>query len=127
MGVAVAVAGAALVSAAAESIWDDPAFARYREAAAALEAQDHARAIALARDAISAYPDHILAHSLWGQAALAERRWEEAARALSRVVELYPRAAAARPRDGGRHRVGAVRRPEPRSPRARLGATGPHG
>ena len=74
----------------AQSLWDDPAFALYRQAVEAMEAKDFARASALADEAIKAYPDHILAYYLRGQAALAERRWPDAATAFGKVVALYP-------------------------------------
>jgi len=77
-------------TAAAQGLWDDPAFALYRQAVEAMEAKDFARATALADQAIKAYPDHVMAHYLRGQAALAERRWPDAAAAFSRVVALYP-------------------------------------
>ena len=74
----------------AQSLWDDPAFALYRQAVEAMEAKDFARASTLADEAIKAYPDHILAYYLRGQAALAERRWPDAATAFGKVVALYP-------------------------------------
>ena len=95
-----AVQAAALTLAAsgpaiADSIWDDPAFALYRQAGAALEAQDYAKAAALARDATRAYPEHILAFYLLGQASLAQQKWDDAAQALVKVTELYPGAGRA--------------------------------
>ena len=81
---------------AAQSIWDDPAFTRYREGAVALEGKDAARAIELAKAAIAAYPDHALAYYLWGQAALSQSRWDEAAQALTKVIVIYPGTASAR-------------------------------
>ena len=81
--------------AAAQSIWDDPAFALYRQAATAMEAQDYARAATLAREAIAAYPEHVLAYYLWGQASLAQQRWDDAVQALTKVTALYPGAGRA--------------------------------
>ena len=81
--------------AAAQSIWDDPAFTLYRQGAEALEAKDYPKAAALARDATAAYPEHVLAFYLMGQASLAQSRWDEAAQALVKVTELYPGAASA--------------------------------
>jgi len=96
-GVVAALALACLVAApaCAQSIWDDPAFALYRQGAQALEANDYAKAEDLARQATAAYPEHVLAFYLWGQAALAQSRWDEAAQALAKVTALYPGAAAA--------------------------------
>ena len=94
----VAAAALALASpgpAAPESIWDDPAFALYRQAATALEAQDYAKAVALARDATRAYPENILAFYLLGQASLAQQKWDDAAQAFVKVTELYPGAGRA--------------------------------
>jgi Flp pilus assembly protein TadD len=45
----------------------------------------------LAREAITHYPQHLLAHYLLGQIALAEARWDDAVQAFSTVVSLYPR------------------------------------
>jgi len=95
-----ALAAAALTLAAsgpavADNIWEDPAFVLYRQAATALEAQDYAKAAALARDATRAYPEHILAFYLLAQASLAQRRWDDAAQALVKVTELYPGAGRA--------------------------------
>jgi predicted Zn-dependent protease len=79
----------------AQSLWDDPAFALYRQAVEALEAKDYPRASTLAGEAIKAYPDHLLAHYLRGQAALAQNRWDDAAVAFQKVVTLYPASFAA--------------------------------
>jgi tetratricopeptide (TPR) repeat protein len=87
------LAGAPAVG--AQSLWDDPAFALYRQAVDALEAKDYARASALASDAIKAYPDHLLAYYLRGQADLAQSRWDDAAAAFGKVVLLYPASFAA--------------------------------
>jgi TolA-binding protein len=84
------------------TIWEDPAFSRYREAAAAREARDYARAAARAREAIAAYPDHALAHYLLGQVALPQSQWQEAVAPLARVVTLNPGASAAQRSLGAR-------------------------
>jgi tetratricopeptide (TPR) repeat protein len=81
--------------AAAQSIWDDPAFTLYRQAVDALDAKDHVKAAALAREATAAYPEHVLALYLWGQAALAQSKWQDAAEALGKLTALYPGAASA--------------------------------
>ena len=84
------------VSAAeAQSLWDDPAFALYRQAVEALEAKDYVRASTLAGEAIKAYPDNLLAYYLRGQAALAENRWPDAATNFRKVTELHPGSFAA--------------------------------
>ena len=95
---AVGMALCALASAGptgAQSLWDDPAFALYRQAVEAMDGKDYARASDLAGQAIAAYPDHLLAHYLRGQAALAASRWEDAAQALGKVIALYPGSFAA--------------------------------
>jgi cytochrome c-type biogenesis protein CcmH/NrfG len=79
-----------------QRLWDDPAFLLYREATEAMDRHDHARAVTLARGAISHYPDFVLAHFLLGQAALALRRWDDAASAFRTVVDLYPGSLAGR-------------------------------
>jgi len=79
---------------AAQSLWDDRAFRLAREASAALERKAYADAGRLAREAIAEYPEHVLAHYLLAQAALAQEQWEEAAQALGTVVRLYPRSFA---------------------------------
>jgi predicted Zn-dependent protease len=88
-----ALAGAG--PAEAQGLWDDPAFALYRQAVEALEAKDCARATSLAGEAIKAYPDHLLAHYLRGQAALAQNRGNDAVVAFQKVVALYPASFAA--------------------------------
>ena len=82
-------------AAAAQSMWDDPAFILYRQGIDAMDAKDFTKAAALARDATSAYPEHVLAFYLLGQASLAQSRWEDAAQALAKVTALYPGAASA--------------------------------
>jgi tetratricopeptide (TPR) repeat protein len=88
-----ALAGAG--GAEAQSLWDDPAFALYRQAVEALEAKDYARAGALAGESLEAYPGNLLAYYLRGQAALAEQRWAEAAEDFRKVTQLYPGSFAA--------------------------------
>ncbi len=65
-------------------MWDDPAFVLYRQGVDAMDAKDFAKAAALARDATAAYPEHVLAFYLLGQASLAQSQWEDAAQALAR-------------------------------------------
>jgi tetratricopeptide (TPR) repeat protein len=77
-----------------QSLWDDPAFALYRQAVEALDARDYTRANALAAEAIKAYPNLLLAYYVRGQAALAQQRWEDAAAAFRKVTELYPESFA---------------------------------
>ncbi|HEX7125815.1 MAG TPA: tetratricopeptide repeat protein [Thermodesulfobacteriota bacterium] len=91
LGAALLLAGA---PAAAQTLADDPAFTRYRQAAAAFEAKDYARAAALAAESLQHYRDNLQAHYLIGQAALAGERWEDAAAAFRRVVELSPSSFA---------------------------------
>jgi tetratricopeptide (TPR) repeat protein len=79
----------------AQTLSDDPAFALYRQAVQAAEAKDYARATRLAREAIAAYPDHLLAWYLLGQAAMGRSAWEEAAAAFQNVVQRYPASFAA--------------------------------
>jgi tetratricopeptide (TPR) repeat protein len=86
------VAGAG--PARAQGLWQDPAFALYREAAEALNKGDYAAADSLAAQAIARYPNHLLAHYLRGQAAAAQSRWDGAAAEFTRVVELYPGSVA---------------------------------
>jgi len=96
-GTAVAVALGLLLpgAAAAQSMWDDPAFVLYRQGVDAMDAKDFAKAAALARDATAAYPEHVLAFYLLGQASLAQSRWDDAAQALTQVTTLYPGATSA--------------------------------
>jgi cytochrome c-type biogenesis protein CcmH/NrfG len=89
-----AVAGAGGVF--GQRVWDDPAFQLYREAAEAMDRQDHGRAITLARSALGHYPEFVLAHFLLGQAALALNRWDDALTAFRTVVALYPGSLAGR-------------------------------
>jgi tetratricopeptide (TPR) repeat protein len=88
-----AIASAGAVG--AQSLWDDPAFALYRQAVDAMDQKDYAKADALADQAVAAYPDHVLAHYLRGQAALATSRWDDAVAALTKVTTLYPGSFAA--------------------------------
>jgi tetratricopeptide (TPR) repeat protein len=83
------------VPAAAQTLWDDPAFALYRQAVDAFEKKDYAQTIVLADQAIAAFPDHLLAHYLRGQAAMASSKWEEAVASFTKVTALYPGSFAA--------------------------------
>lgn len=76
---------------AAQSLGDDPAFAASRQATEAFNRQEYRQAESLAREAIAHYPQHLLAHYLLGQVAMAEAKWNEAIQAFSTVVSLYPR------------------------------------
>ncbi len=87
-----AIAGAG--SAGAQGLWDDGAFALYRQAVEAMNRKDYDAADRLVGEAIRQYPQHVLAHFLRGQAALAQSRWEAAALAFARVTELYPGSVA---------------------------------
>jgi tetratricopeptide (TPR) repeat protein len=82
--------------ASAQGIWDDPAFALYRQAVEAMDRKDYAKASELSGQAIAEQPTHVLAHYLRGQAAMFQSRWEDAAAAFGKVVELYPASFAAR-------------------------------
>jgi tetratricopeptide (TPR) repeat protein len=83
-------ATAGVPSASAQSIWDDPAFALYRQATEAMEQKDYARAGDLAGQAIAQYANHPLAYYLRGQAAAAQSKWDEAATAFAKAALLYP-------------------------------------
>jgi tetratricopeptide (TPR) repeat protein len=83
-----AIAGAG--AAGAQGLWDDAAFALYRQAVEAMNKKDYEAADRLVAEAIQQYPNHVLAHYLRGQAALAQSRWDGAAAAFTRVTELYP-------------------------------------
>jgi tetratricopeptide (TPR) repeat protein len=83
-----AIAGAG--SAGAQGLWDDAAFSLYRQAVEAMNRKDYDAADRLVAEAIRQYPNHVLAHYLRGQAALAQSRWDAAATAFGRVTELYP-------------------------------------
>lgn len=80
--------------AAAQTLWDDPAFALYRQGVEAFNRKEYDRAERLSRDAIAQYPAHLLAHYLLGQAALAQSKWDDAHQAFSKVVSLYPQSFA---------------------------------
>ena len=54
-------------AAAAQSMWDDPAFVLYRQGVDAMDAKDFAKAAALARDATSAYPSTCSPSTCWGR------------------------------------------------------------
>jgi tetratricopeptide (TPR) repeat protein len=75
---------------AAQSLGDDPAFVASRQATEAFNRQEYRQAEHSAREAIAHYPQHLMAHYLLGQIALAEARWDEAVQALLTVVSLYP-------------------------------------
>jgi tetratricopeptide (TPR) repeat protein len=78
-----------------QSLWDDPAFQLARQAQEALQRNDYPASVDLARRAIGEYPDHVWAHYLLAQAALAQRQWDEAVASLTTVIRLYPRSFAA--------------------------------
>ncbi len=82
-------------SAGAQGIWDDPAFALYRQAVEAMDRKDYAKASELSGQAIAQQPTHVLAYYLRGQAAMFQSRWDDAAAAFGKVVELYPDSFAA--------------------------------
>jgi tetratricopeptide (TPR) repeat protein len=82
-------------AARAQTIWDDPAFALFRQAMDAMSARDFPRASELTDQAIAKLPNHPLAYYLRGQAAAAQSRWEEAAAAFGKTAELYPASFAA--------------------------------
>jgi tetratricopeptide (TPR) repeat protein len=87
-----AIAGAG--TAGAQTIWDDPPFALYRQAVEAMERKDYGQASELAARAAAQYPANVLAHYLRGQASAAQSRWADAAAAFTRVTELYPASFA---------------------------------
>ena len=81
---------AAVGTASAQGIWEDPAFSLYRQAVEAMDKKDYARASELSGQAIAQQPTHVLAYYLRGQAAMFQARWDDAAAAFGKVVELYP-------------------------------------
>jgi len=83
---AIASAGAVF----AQGIWDDPAFSLYRQAVEAMDKKDYARASDLSGQAIAQQPTHVLAYYVRGQSAMFQSRWDDAAAAFGKVVELYP-------------------------------------
>ena len=95
-----AIAGAG-TTVAAQGIWDDPAFALYRQAVEAMDRKDYAKASELSAQAIAQQPTHVLAHYLRGQAAMFQSRWEDAAVAFGKAAELYPGSFAAQRDLGG--------------------------
>lgn len=95
-----AIAGAG-TTVAAQGIWDDPAFALYRQAVEAMDRKDYAKASELSGQAIAQQPTHVLAHYLRGQAAMFQSRWDEAAAAFGKAAELYPGSFAAQRDLGG--------------------------
>ena len=90
-------------TAGAQGIWDDPAFALYRQAVEAMDRKDYAKASELSGQAIAQQPTHVLAHYLRGQAAMFQSRYEDAAAAFGKAVELYPGSFAAQRDLGGAH------------------------
>jgi tetratricopeptide (TPR) repeat protein len=96
---AIATAG----TAGAQGIWDDPAFSLYRQAVEAMDRKDYAKASELSGQAIAQQPTHVLAYYLRGQAAMFQSRWDEAAAAFAKVVELYPGSFAAQRDLGAAH------------------------
>ena len=85
---------ASVGTAQAQGIWDDPAFALYRQAVEAMDKKDYARVTMLTGQAIAQQPTHVLAYYLRGQAAMFQSRWDDAAVAFGKVVELYPASFA---------------------------------
>jgi Flp pilus assembly protein TadD len=73
---------------------DDPAFVAFQQATEAFNRQAYEQAERFAREAVTHYPQYLMAHYLLGQVALAEMRWQEAVQAFSTVVNLYPRCFA---------------------------------
>jgi tetratricopeptide (TPR) repeat protein len=92
---AVGCALAATGPAAAQSIWDDPAFNLLRQATDALNDKNFQRAGELASQAIAQMPNHPLAYYVRGQAAAAQSKWDEAAASFGKTAELYPGSFAA--------------------------------
>jgi tetratricopeptide (TPR) repeat protein len=87
---AIASATGGVEPAGAQTLWDDPAFALYRQAVEAMDKKNYAQAADLAGQAAARFPSHVLAHYLNGQASGAQGRWAEAATAFEKVVEIYP-------------------------------------
>jgi tetratricopeptide (TPR) repeat protein len=85
---------ASVGTAQAQGIWDDPAFALYRQAVEAMDKKDYARVTTLTGQAIAQQPTHVLAYYLRGQAAMFQSRWDDAVVAFGKVVELYPASFA---------------------------------
>src|SRR5262249_24591110 len=56
--------------------------------------KDYAAAERLSGEAIQAFPSHVLAYYLQGQAALAQSKWPAAVAAFGKVIELYPASFA---------------------------------
>jgi tetratricopeptide (TPR) repeat protein len=80
---------------AAQSLMDDPAFAAFRQATEAFNRQEYQHTVQFARQALTYYPQHLMAYYLLGQVALLEMRWDEAVQAFSTVLSLYPRCFVA--------------------------------
>jgi tetratricopeptide (TPR) repeat protein len=91
---AIASATGGVEPAGAQTLWDDPAFALYRQAVEAMDRKNYAQAADLAGQAAARFPSHVLAHYLSGQAFAAQGRWTEAATAFEKVVEVYPASFA---------------------------------
>jgi tetratricopeptide (TPR) repeat protein len=85
---------ASVGTAQAQGIWDDPAFALYRQAVEAMDKKDYTRVTTLTGQAIAQQPTHVLAYYLRGQAAMFQSRWDDAVVAFGKVVELYPASFA---------------------------------
>jgi tetratricopeptide (TPR) repeat protein len=85
---------ASIGTAQAQGIWDDPAFALYRQAVEAMDKKEYARVTTLTGQAIAQQPTHVLAYYLRGQAAMFQSRWDDAVVAFGKVVELYPASFA---------------------------------
>jgi len=91
---AICSATSGIEGAGAQTLWDDPAFALYRQAVEAMDRKDYAQAADLAGQAATRFPSHVLAYHLKGQATAAAGGWAEAAAAFEKVVELYPASFA---------------------------------
>ena len=91
---AIASATGGVEPAGAQTLWDDPAFALYRQAVEAMDRKDYAQAADPAGQAAARFPNHVLAYYLTGQATAAQGRWADAAAAFEKVVELYPASFA---------------------------------
>jgi len=91
---AICSATSGIEGAGAQTLWDDPAFALYRQAVEAMDRKDYAQAADLAGQAAARFPSHVLAYYLKGQATAAAGGWAEAAAAFEKVVELYPASFA---------------------------------
>ena len=97
---------------------EDPAFQLVRQAQDALQRNDYSATVDLARRAIAEYPDHVWAHYLLAQAALAQRQWDEAVASLTTVTRLYPDRSP-RTASWGWRRLSEADRPRPWAPSKR--------